>query len=160
MEHLYAPWRREYHKKGVEGCPFCWIWNHPEEDLENWVLHRGESCFWVMNRFPYNPGHFMIIPARHIGKYQQLTEGELCEIARHSQIGVELLERWGAKGVNLGWNLGWVGGAGIPDHIHLHLVPRFDRDTNMMTTIFGTRVYSADFEQVYRELRELLTHLL
>jgi diadenosine tetraphosphate (Ap4A) HIT family hydrolase len=102
----------------------------------------------------------MIIPARHIGKYQQLTEGELCEIARHSQIGVELLERWGAKGVNLGWNLGWVGGAGIPDHIHLHLVPRFDRDTNMMTTLFGTRVYSADFEQVYRELRELLTHLL
>jgi diadenosine tetraphosphate (Ap4A) HIT family hydrolase len=106
-----------------------------------------------MNLYPYNPGHFMIIPLRHLGKYQELTKEEVTHIALLSQWGVEVLERWGAKGINMGWNLGWSGGAGIPDHIHLHLVPRFDRDTNMMTTIFQTRVYSADFEKVYRELR-------
>jgi len=158
FDRLYAPWRRSYHTSPPTDCVFCGIVRTPEKDRENWVLYRDEVAIVVMNLYPYNPGHFMIIPTRHEGEYEKLPPDELCHISHLSQKGVALLKRWGAKGVNLGWNVGEVGGAGIPGHLHLHLVPRFPRDTNMMTTIFHTRVYSADFDQIYRELLQLAPH--
>jgi len=157
---LYAPWRRQYHlshshRKEQKGCIFCGIIDSPDRDLENWVLHRDWAGIVVMNLYPYNPGHFMIIPKTHTGEYDQLPAEELCRIGQLSQLGVKLLKKWGATGINIGWNVGETGGAGIPNHLHLHLVPRFHRDTNMMTTIFKTRVYSADFDQIYWELKKL-----
>jgi diadenosine tetraphosphate (Ap4A) HIT family hydrolase len=155
MDRLYAPWRREYHVKKRSGCVFCDIANSPELDNENQVFFRDEICFFVMNRFPYNPGHFMIIPIRHVGEYEELHEKEVTHIAKMAQIGCKILKDYGADGINMGWNLGFNAGAGIPEHIHLQMVPRFKRDTNLMTTVFNTRVYSADFDKIYEEIKEI-----
>ena len=158
MNRLYAPWRREYHIKNDDirknGCVFCGIYES-NEDNENHIFYKDEICFFVMNRFPYNPGHFMIIPARHIANYEDLNEEELFHISKMAQAGCKILKDFGAEGINMGWNLGFDAGAGIPEHIHLHLVPRFKRDTNMMTTIFETRVYSADFDKVFEEIKSI-----
>ena len=155
MDRLYAPWRRSYHLKKPNGCVFCKIAKSPEFDDENEVFYRDDICFFVMNRFPYNPGHFMIIPNRHIGNYDDLTDEEASHIAILAKKGTKILKDFGADGINMGWNIGFDAGAGIPEHIHFHLVPRFKRDTNMMTTIFNTRVYSADFRKVFEEIREI-----
>ncbi len=160
MQRLYAPWRREYHTKKTNECPFCEIAKDSQFDKENHVFYRDEICFFIMNRFPYNPGHFMIIPNRHIGNYENLTEKEVCHIAKMAQIGCKILKEFGADGINMGWNLGFDGGAGIPEHIHLHLVPRFKRDTNMMITIFETKVYSADFDKIYEEIKKISKNYL
>jgi len=157
MDRLYAPWRREYHinNKINEECVFCGISKSFEFDEENQVFYRDDICFFVMNRFPYNPGHFMIIPHRHIGEYENLNEKEVTHIAKMAQIGCKILKDFGADGINMGWNLGFDAGAGIPGHIHLHLVPRFKRDTNLMTTVFNTRVYSANFDKVYEGIKKI-----
>ena len=155
MDRLYAPWRREYHLKKQSGCVFCDIINSKEYDEENEVFYRDEKCIFVMNRFPYNPGHFMIIPTTHTGNYEDLNDEEVTHIAKMSKIGCKVLKDFGADGINMGWNLGFDAGAGIPGHIHLHLVPRFKRDTNMMTTIFNTRVFSADFNKIFEKIKIL-----
>jgi len=160
MDRLYAPWRREYHITKRSGCVFCDIANSPEFDDENEVFYRDEICFFVMNRYPYNPGHFMIIPNRHIKNYEDLTDKEASHIAIMAKKACTILKEFGADGINMGWNLGFDAGAGIPDHIHLQIVPRFKRDTNFMTTIFETRVYSADFRKIYKEIKEIAKKIL
>ena len=155
MDRLYAPWRREYHLKKPSGCVFCDIINSKEYDEENEVFYRDEKCIFIMNRFPYNPGHFMIIPIRHVSEYEDLSEEEVCHISKMAQKGCKILKDFGADGINMGWNLGFDAGAGVPEHIHLHIVPRFKRDTNMMTTIFDTRVYSADFDKIYKKIKKI-----
>ncbi|BCD62465.1 ATP adenylyltransferase [Nitratiruptor sp. YY08-26] len=153
---LYAPWRSEYVTgKKIEGCVFCYIVEHPEEDEELGVLYRAENSFAVMNKYPYSPGHFMIIPNRHIDNLEDLEEDVWLEIAKLAKRGVKLLKDvLGAEGVNMGMNLGAAAGAGIAEHIHLHLVPRWQRDTNFITTIAETRVYSTDFFKIYQKLRK------
>jgi len=155
MNRLYAPWRREYHTKKQNGCVFCNIANSKEFDEENHVFYRDDICFFVMNRYPYNPGHFMIIPIKHIKNYEDLEEKEVSHIAKMAQIGCKILKDFGANGINMGWNLGFDAGAGIPDHIHMHLIPRFKRDTNFITTITNTRVYSADFDKIFEEIKKI-----
>ena len=155
MDRLYAPWRREYHTKKQDGCVFCNIANSKEFDEKNHVFYRDDICFFVMNRYPYNPGHFMIVPIRHIKNYEDLEEIEVSHIAKMAQIGCKILKDFGADGINMGWNLGFDGGAGIPDHIHMHLIPRFKRDTNFITTISNTRVYSANFDEVFEEIKNI-----
>lgn len=153
MEHLYAPWRSAYFSDRQEGCVFCRISQTPQNDEENQVLFRDEHCFAVMNRYPYTPGHFMIIPHAHTDSLEVLAPESWRHIATLAQRGVRLLkEHFGAHGVNLGMNLGECGGAGIAEHIHLHLVPRFTRDTNFITVTGGTRVYPSSFEAIYRQL--------
>jgi diadenosine tetraphosphate (Ap4A) HIT family hydrolase len=154
MDRLYAPWRSEYHLKKRTECVFCDI-RDSENDDENYIFYRDEVCFFVMNKYPYNPGHFMIIPNKHTANLEDLSEDEICHIAKMSQKGVKILKAWGADGINLGFNLGIDGGAGIPEHIHMQLVPRFRRDTNFMTTIGDSRVYSRDFDKVYQEIKDI-----
>jgi diadenosine tetraphosphate (Ap4A) HIT family hydrolase len=152
---LYAPWRDEYvTTKKVEGCVFCHISQNSELDIdEHKVLYRDDICFVVMNRYPYTPGHFMIIPHAHLQTLESLPENDWLHISKLAHRGVRLLkEKFGATGVNLGMNLGESAGAGIAEHIHLHLVPRFNRDTNFITTTAKTRVYSTDFEKIYQKL--------
>lgn len=153
---LYAPWRTEYvsGQKG-EGCVFCHITEHPDLDEAHHVLYRDERCFIVMNRYPYTPGHFMIIPHHHTDALEALDPQTWLHMSALAQRGVRLLkEGFGAHGVNIGMNLGRAGGAGIAEHIHLHLVPRWERDTNFITSIGETRVYSTDFERIYTKLKE------
>lgn len=153
---LYAPWRSEYvEEKKVKGCVFCHIAKHPQEDEQNHVLYRDEDLFVVMNKYPYTPGHFMIIPVMHTDKLEALDPAVWQKMAALAQKGVVLLkEALRAQGVNIGMNLGAAAGAGIAEHIHLHLVPRWERDTNFITAIGHTRVYSTDFEKIYKKLKE------
>lgn len=159
MDHLYAPWRTAYitgeSTEKVEGCVFCHISQHPEEDKNQHVLYRDEQCFAVMNRFPYSPGHFMIIPHSHVGELEALNSAIWMHMSSKAQQGVQLLKEYGAQGINLGMNIEKCGGAGIPEHLHLHLVPRFTPDTNFITTIGNTRIYSTDFEEVYQKMKHL-----
>ena len=155
MDRFYAPWRREYHTKKQTGCVFCNIANSKEFDEENHIFYRDDICFFVMNKYPYNPGHFMIVPIKHIKNYEDLEEIEVSHIAKMAQMGCKILKDFGADGINMGWNLGFDGGAGIPDHIHMHLVPRFKKDTNFITTIANTRVYSANFDKIFKEVKNI-----
>ena len=158
MERLYAPWRTEYvstHSEKIEGCVFCHIVNNPTKDEELGVLWREEEFFIVMNKYPYSPGHFMIIPNFHTDKLEELNPETWSKMTLFAQKGVKLLKDvLNAQGVNIGMNLGWVAGAGIAEHIHLHLVPRWKGDTNFITTIGDTRVYSTDFKKIYNRLKE------
>ncbi len=155
---LYAPWRDEYvtHEK-VEGCVFCHIAKEVDEDEKLHVLYRDEHCFLVMNKYPYTPGHFMIIPNMHTDKLEELPSETWLHMSALAQKSVRLLkEGFGAKGVNIGMNLGAPAGAGIAEHIHMHLVPRWERDTNFITSIAQTRVYSTDFEKIYHKIKNLI----
>lgn len=153
---LYAPWRDDYITgEKIEGCVFCHIRENPSLDKSHHVLYRDDLCFVVMNRYPYTPGHFMIIPHCHTDALETLEPQVWLRMTSLAQKGVKMLkESFGAHGVNLGMNLGRAGGAGIAEHIHLHLVPRWERDTNFMTSIAHTRVYSTDFEKIYKGLKE------
>lgn len=151
---LYAPWRTEYiQDKKIEGCVFCDISKNAQDDTALHVLHRDEHCFIVMNRYPYTPGHFMIIPHKHTDALEELDPAIWLHMSMLAQKGVRLLkEGFGAQGVNIGMNLGKAGGAGIAEHIHLHLVPRWEKDTNFITAIGNTRIYSTDFETIYQKI--------
>ena len=159
---LYAPWRSEYIAgTKIDGCVFCHISSHEKDDKSLHVLHRDKHCFVVMNRYPYTPGHFMIIPHLHTDKLEELESEVWLHMSDLAQRSVRLLkEGFGAQGVNIGMNLGRAGGAGIAEHIHLHIVPRWERDTNFITSIGNTRVYSTDFEKIYRKIEELIPKYL
>ena len=156
MQRLYAPWRTSYVKQEekIEGCIFCYISKHNTLYNELQILFNCEECFVVMNKFPYSPGHFMVIPHFHTDKLEELDPKVWLKMTALAQKGVELLKNeLNAHGVNLGMNLGAIAGAGIAEHIHLHLVPRWSGDTNFITTVGETRVYSVDFETIFEKLK-------
>lgn len=154
---LYAPWRDEYvTNQKINGCVFCYI-SKSEQDEELHVLHKDEHCFIVMNKYPYTPGHLMIIPHTHTEALEELESEVWLHMSSLAQKCVKLLkEGFNAQGVNIGMNLGKEAGAGIAEHIHLHLVPRWQRDTNFITSIAQTRVYSTDFEYIYKKILDLI----
>jgi len=158
---LYAPWRDEYvTNQKIEGCVFCHI-SKSDDEADLHVLYKDEYCFIVMNKYPYTPGHFMIIPHCHTDALEDLDPKVWLHMTALAQKGVKLLkEGFGAQGVNIGMNLGKAGGAGIAEHIHLHLVPRWERDTNFISSIAQTRVYSTDFESVYKKIIGLIPKYL
>lgn len=161
MDYMYAPWRDAYFSENPEGCVFCNISQHPNRDSEHHVLYRDEHCFIVMNRYPYSPGHFMVIPHHHTDKIEALEPEVWLHLSLIVQRCVKMLKVGiGAQGVNLGMNLGKSGGAGIAEHIHYHVIPRWLGDTNFITTIADTRVYGTDFEKIYTHLKELVPEYL
>ena len=154
MESLWAPWRIKYiQMKKPEGCILC---SKPEEnnDEQNYILYRGDKNFIIMNSFPYNPGHLLVAPYRHGASLEKLTRDELhehFEIVSHA-IGV-LRKQFKPGGFNIGANLGKVAGAGIDDHFHSHIVPRWQGDTNCMPVISDTRVMPEALADTYRKLK-------
>jgi diadenosine tetraphosphate (Ap4A) HIT family hydrolase len=154
MEHLYAPWRSAYFIQNSNECVFCHIADTPEKDDELGVLFRDTHCFGVMNRYPYTPGHFMVIPYVHSNTLEELDEPTWEQISDHVRSGVKMLkEVLHVKGVNIGMNLGKCAGAGIEEHVHYHLVPRWERDTNFITTIADTRINGVPFDDIYQKLK-------
>ena len=136
-----------------EGCLFCTV-AAAGDDETSMVLHRGEHAFVMMNAFPYNPGHVMVAPFRHVGEFEQLSDAELLDAGRLQQATVRALrEEMSPHGFNVGMNLGRVAGAGIPDHVHWHVVPRWNGDTNFTTVLGETRVLPESLEDTYRKLR-------
>ncbi len=158
MDRLYSPWRADYVSslnEKIDGCVFCNIVKNPNKDDELGVIHREKDFFIVMNKYPYAPAHFMIIPNIHTDKLEDLDPNTWANMAKFAQKGVALLKDVvNAQGVNIGMNLGQVGGAGIAEHIHLHLVPRWMGDTNFITTIGETRIYSTEFDKLFKRLKE------
>lgn len=156
METLYAPTRRNYLKGLTEGvCPFCTISQEAQRDDEYFVFYRDSLCFGVMNLYPYTPGHLMFIPHLHVDSPDLLSEESWKHLSSLVRQGCEMLYAFGARGINVGINIRGAGGAGIPDHLHWHLVPRFDRDTNFMTSIAQTRIYGCDFREIFEEMKQL-----
>lgn len=157
MEKLWAPWRMAYVEVAKpQGCIFC---DKPREDRdeENLILQRGKTAFVIMNAFPYNNGHLMVAPYRHTAELESLSPEERDELMALAQESLRLLQAaFGPNGYNLGMNLGRVAGAGIADHLHLHVVPRWDGDTNFMPVIADTKVLPDSLQSSYRKLREAL----
>jgi ATP adenylyltransferase len=140
MERLWRPWRSEYvtMADAEEGCLFCDHLADPEDDG---ILHRAESVFVLLNAFPYNSGHVMVAPARHVGETRELTEAESHELMDVTFATVEVLrEALDPQGFNIGMNLGRVAGAGVPGHLHVHVVPRWGGDTNFMPVVGEAKV--------------------
>jgi ATP adenylyltransferase len=138
---LWAPWRLEYVQSADEGtaCVFCTAL--AGDDEERLVVHRGRSVFVLLNRFPYSSGHFMVAPHRHVGDFGALDDAEVVEIHRLAEEGMRALhDVYAPDGFNLGWNLGRVAGAGVVDHVHLHVVPRWSGDTNFMPVLADVKV--------------------
>lgn len=157
MERLWAPWREKFILCEKEpGCFLCRT-SREKQDRKNLILFRGEKCFVILNRYPYNNGHLMIAPFRHVGKLEELRDEELTEIWKTAQLCVRALKSGlKPKGINLGMNLGKVSGAGVGDHIHLHIVPRWQGDTNFMPIFAETKVISVGLSNTYRLLKKEL----
>ncbi len=159
-KNLWAPWRMEYirsmeQEEADEGCFLCHYAAHPEQDRTNHVLWRGEHCLAMLNRFPYTNGHLMIAVARHVGDPGELSPEEVTEMTQMSYAAVEVLARVvSAQGFNIGTNIGRCAGAGLPDHIHTHVVPRWSGDTNYMAVLGGTRVIPDGLNETFDQLVE------
>lgn len=157
MEQLWAPWRLAFILKKKEGCIFC---QKPQEgkDEENFILLRGEKNFIILNTYPYNPGHLMVAPYRHIANPEDLTPQEIEE---HFQLVFRMIKAlksaFNPQGFNIGMNLGKGSGAGIVDHLHTHIVPRWEGDTNFMPIIANTKVIAESLTSVYERLKDVLS---
>ncbi|RLG11620.1 HIT family hydrolase [Candidatus Pacearchaeota archaeon] len=150
---LWAPWRGEYVAgKKESGCIFC----PPENNLpdeERLILYRDEKVLVLMNKFPYNTGHLLISPRRHVKDLEDLTDEELLALMKICQESIKILKKvLNPHGFNIGFNLGKVAGAGYPDHIHLQLVPRWEGDTNFLAILDDVRVISQHLLTLYRQL--------
>ena len=158
MERIWAPWRIEYIERAKEGgCILC---QKPREnnDEANFILYRGQNNFIILNAFPYNPGHLMVAPYRHIANLQDLTDDEIKEHLDVVKRAVKLLtEVLKPAGFNIGLNIGKVAGAGIEYHLHTHIVPRWQGDVNFMPVLSDTRVISEALAATYKKLKIRLT---
>lgn len=158
MERLWSPWRARYIASGVDSqvdeCVLCRIAADTDRDENNFVLHRGEHAFVVLNLYPYISGHLMIVPYLHTGEFdstaKEITD-EMMDLAKRAQGA--LREVYSPAGFNIGMNLGAAAGAGIADHIHIHVLPRWTGDTNFMTSVGETRVLPEDLPTTYSKLR-------
>ncbi len=142
MKQLWAPWRLEYVSNADDqpGCVFCAA-AEAASDEEALVVHRGSADFVLLNKYPYASGHLMVAPLRHVGDFAELEDQEVVEIHRLASAGLgALAQTYGPQGFNLGWNLGRIAGAGIVDHVHLHVVPRWAGDTNFMPVLSDVKV--------------------
>ena len=160
MERLWSPWRYEYLTSGASdesssACVFCEIQKDPARDEKNFVLHRASHSFVVLNIYPYISGHLLIVPFEHVGELDAAakeTTDELMDLTKRCQTA--LREVYQPGGFNVGLNLGRSAGAGIVDHIHIHIMPRWTGDTNFVSTVGETRVIPEDLTTTYRKLQD------
>jgi ATP adenylyltransferase len=150
MDRLWAPWRLQYIQgPAAEDCIFC-IGADRTEDQERLVVARGESCYVMMNRYPYSNGHLLVSPYRHLADPADLEAPEIQELHRLMILSQDILRGvCSAEGFNVGWNFGQAAGAGIAAHIHMHIVPRWSGDSNFMPILADTRVIPQHIEKTY-----------
>ena len=159
MKVLWAPWRLKYITGDKEeGCIFC---KKPKEgnDKDNLILYTGETSFIIMNRYPYSNGHLMTVPYKHTNNFSDLTQEERLELMDLTAKCLDILQVIKPEGFNIGMNLGRTGGAGIDDHLHFHIVPRWSGDNNFMPVIGDVRVMPEYLEETYEALRKNLKSL-
>lgn len=151
MDYLWCPWRMEYIQsdKHLEGCVFCVELSRPD-GAENLIIYRGQRAFVILNRYPYTSGHLMIVPFDHSASLDDLdpeTRAEIMELTATAMVVLRQIYRPG--GFNIGVNIGAAAGAGVLDHVHLHVVPRWNGDTNFMSSLADTRVLPEALEDTY-----------
>ena len=155
MKVMWAPWRMAYIKKArtaPAGCIFC-LKTRENRDAANFILHRGRLGFVMMNLFPYNSGHLLVAPYSHVGDLESLSPEEALELIRLTNLSLRALRaEIKPEGFNVGINLGKVSGAGIEEHVHLHIVPRWNGDTNFMPVVAETKVMGEHLEASYDRL--------
>ena len=155
MEQIWAPWRIEYiQMEKAAGCVLC---DKPGQnsDAQNYILYRGDKNFIIMNSYPYNPGHLMVSPYRHIASLEQLTDEERHEHFEIVSRSIKILRQvFNPSGFNIGINIGKVAGAGIDDHFHTHIVPRWQGDNNFMPVISDVRVLPEALAETYEKLKD------
>ena len=158
MDRLWSPWRAKYIATGVDSegssCVFCRLATETENDEANFVLHRGTTAFVALNLYPYITGHLLVLPYQHLadlGSTPKEITDELMDLTKRSE--AVLRKVYSPPGFNIGMNLGAAAGAGIADHIHLHILPRWSGDTNFMTSVADTRVIPESLETTYSRLR-------
>jgi len=152
---LYSPWRLQYilSNKDKE-CIFC-VKPSEDNDKKHLILFRSNFCFVIMNIFPYNNGHLMVVPSKHVPNLNGLNQEEINDLFQTVQLCENVITKvYNPDGLNIGMNLGKAAGAGIDEHIHVHIVPRWNGDVNFMSAIGGTRVIPESFEQAYSKLKE------
>lgn len=156
MDKLYAPWRFDYvtdEESRIDGCVFCHI-SENLDDEKMQVLFHDEHCYVVMNKYPYTPGHIMVIPFLHTDKVENLDDEVWFQMSLRVKQSISLIKDvMHAQGVNIGMNLGDAAGAGIAEHVHYHILPRWNGDTNFISVIGHTRVYPCDFDKTYHDLK-------
>jgi ATP adenylyltransferase len=158
--NLWAPWRLEYihslHDEAEpKGCFLCRYAQNPGDDARNQVIWRGEQCFTLFNRFPYSNGHVLVAPYAHAGVLDDLEVSAMAELMCHTRDAQRLLrETTCAQGFNVGMNFGHCAGAGLPDHLHIHIVPRWEGDTNFMAVLSDTRVIPQGIDALMKLMRE------
>ncbi|AFN75958.1 histidine triad (HIT) protein [Melioribacter roseus P3M-2] len=165
MERLWSPWRSQYiesfkDKKQDETCIFCDAVNEKIEDERSLKVYNADVCFVMLNLYPYNSGHLMVIPNRHLSSFDNLTEEEMNRIMQVTQLSMKALDLvMKPHGFNFGANLGKAAGAGIDEHIHFHIVPRWNGDTNFFPVLGDVKVISQDLLQTKSNLIEAYSKL-
>jgi ATP adenylyltransferase len=167
MKNLWSPWRSKYiesfkEKQSGNECIFCAAIEKDVSDVNNLVVRKSKNTFVIMNLYPYNNGHLMIVPKRHLGSLEQITTEESHELMDEILLAEKVLNKiYSPQGFNVGANLGRAGGAGIENHIHFHIVPRWNGDTNFMPAIGEVKVISQDLVETKKKLlsgyKEILT---
>ena len=155
MRHIWSPWRMEYienHSK-VDGCVFCTALGM-QDDPGNLIVHRAKLAFVILNRYPYTSGHVMVVPNRHIPSLEGLEPAERSEMIELTSLATGVLrEVYQTQAFNVGMNIGEAAGAGIKEHVHIHIVPRWVGDTNFMSTLATTRVLPETLEDTWQRIR-------
>lgn len=157
MQQLWAPWRLDYILSNKqEGCVFCSI-SQSDEDVENCILYRGKYAYIVMNKYPYNTGHLMVIPYRHIPDILDIDQEEQLELWELQNLCATILRKaLYAEGINIGMNLGVVAGAGIEAHLHIHVVPRWTNDASFLAVLADVRIIPEHLRVTYQKLLECI----
>jgi len=156
MDHLWSPWRYQYVSKSgpIAECIFC-SKSSEQQDEKNYIVHRGARNFVILNIYPYTTGHLMIAPYEHIAALAPAAEPVLSEMMQLARLAeINLRELYHLQGLNIGMNVGEAAGAGVPGHIHLHVLPRWNGDTNFMTTVAETRVLPESLDTTYAKLKK------
>lgn len=160
LERLWTPWRLAYVSGGGAsmGCVFCAALNHA--DAAPLMVFKGERCFVILNLFPYNNAHLLVVPNRHVATLADATPDELNEVIALGRVAeLAITEAYAPHGMNLGINLGKPAGAGVPGHLHMHVVPRWDGDTNFMTVVGQTRVLPEELPITADKLRPIFERM-
>lgn len=160
MERIWSPWRHAYVTKSEPdpGCVFCIA--RTIGDGQQLIVQEGQLAYVILNKYPYNGGHLMVVPHRHVAQLALLEDAELSEMAKLTQLSERVLtEAYAPQGINVGMNLGRPAGAGIVDHLHIHLVPRWNGDTNFMTVVGEVRVLPEELPKTAERLRPLFRKL-
>lgn len=155
MDHIWTPWRMKYIEEHhqYEGCIFC-LAAEAEDGLENLIFFRGEYNFMILNRYPYNNGHLMCVPYAHEQRLQDLSRETRTEMMDMVTRAVEVLQMvYHPDGFNVGLNLGAAAGAGVEEHLHMHIVPRWGGDTSFMSAVGSTRVLPESLEETYQRVK-------